>query len=236
MDAEEQIRFIQEQLDAGFISTLYNIASIDKSDFFLELKNYDMKINSQSDMYYIPVENIDKVAHNIVKKTSMKNAISGAMFGFGGISSLAPECMALMVNILRLAQRLSLLYGFDFQSSEDNLEFWLSIGRGMNISLILDGSEQDLYKNISKQANKPNLRDPLLVKIAQKILLSIAMQSLKKVTRMVPLIGASTGSIANYVYIKHIGNAFIKEFRARHDIARLVNNKDLLQDVQFLRV
>jgi hypothetical protein len=169
----------------------------------------------------VPPTILDQVADAYVRQVSRQGAITGLSFGLGGILSVAPELMVLIVTLVRMAQRLSLTYGHEFDTPRGGLDLWTSIGRSLGISIDLEGLDSELYRGLPMLVGRGQFRDPLLLKVAQRVIVTVAVKMSTRAARLIPFLGAGVGSLTNYTWLSRVGTRLKDDFRTRHQLRHL---------------
>ena len=154
--------------------------------------------------------------------------------GLTGVLSIAPEIGYVLVALLRLSQRISLTYGYEVETSKGRLDLWTALARGLGIRVSLEGLESDLYRGLPVLVGKGQFRDPILVKVVQKVLVTVGLRMSTRFARMVPLVGAGVGGIANYAWFSMIGRRLKDDFRTRHQLRHLnLSDPGLSEEIAF---
>lgn len=226
MDIEELLRQLQANMDDGLMSQLYAVASVRPDEIIIGLRSAGVDVYTLREIAHIPTEHLDPFAEGQIISTRRSSALSGASFGFGGLLSVAPEVLYMMTTLLRLAQRMSLTYGYEVDSQRGRLDLWTTLGHALGIQLDLEGLESDLYKGLPTLIGRGRFKDPLLLKIAQKVLMAIALRMTTRFTRFIPVVGAGVGGVTNYAYFSKVGHSLKDDYRARHQLRALTELSD----------
>ena len=234
MDIDELVRQLQANMDEGLLSQLYALTSISTQEVLEILRQENIKVYSPDDVLKTPTELLDEAADKAITQTKRKGAFYGGSFGMGGLISVAPELIYIFVTMIRLAQRLSMTYGQEYDSTKGRLDLWAAIGRAVGIKLELEGLESDLYRDLPIVMGKGPFRDPLLFKVAQKVLMTIGFKMSTRVSRLVPFLGAGVGVVTTYAYLSKIGYKLKEDFRVRHQLRHLsLSDPDLSEEIPF---
>src|SRR5258708_15091883 len=67
---------------------------------------------------------VDAVADSIIRSGMKVAAVEGAGFGLGGLITIVPDLGILSAITMRTIQKLSLLYGFEFNTDDEIAEVW----------------------------------------------------------------------------------------------------------------
>jgi hypothetical protein len=220
MNIDDLANHILSALDEGLIQALYRLASVEPSEVLAELSGPDGPPSSIEQVASLPVELIDPVATRYIREARRAAALSGASLGFGGWMGVPPGLMHLVVLLLRLSQRLAVAYGVDFRTSRGEIELWKALAHGVGASVDWEGTEAELMRRLPVVVTGTGtFTNPLLVKAAQAVLMRVAVTAGTRVTRFVPVVGAGSGAVLNYLEVHRVGRRLKETWRSRHAIA-----------------
>lgn len=207
-------------LDDGLIQGLYRLASVDPAAVLDDLSTSGTPVEAIDAVRRVPVEVIDPLARRYVREASRAAAVSGASLGFGGWVGVPPGLLHLVVLLVRLAQRLSVVYGVDFRTGKGEIELWKALAHGVGADVDWEGTEAELMRRLpAVVTGTGTFSNPLLVKAAQAVLMRIALSSGARLTRFVPVVGAGSGAVLNYLEVVRVGRRLVETYRTRHAIA-----------------
>ena len=127
-------RRVENGLRRGF-QHAYESVKVDPNKFLLQLRTaYGVPINSFQGIYSVDVGILDDLANEVIRSGMKLAAAEGAGFGLGGILTIVPDLSILAGITLRTIQKLSLIYGFEYNTDEDRL---LSSGSPAPAPLVL---------------------------------------------------------------------------------------------------
>lgn len=228
------VRQMQANLDEGMVSQLYRLASVPSEEVLAALRAEDIKVYTPEEVLKVPTELLDPVADKQLKQVQRRGAFYGGTFGMGGLLSVAPELAYMFVTVIRMAQKLSLTYGQEYESSRGRLELWAAIGRSVGIKLDLEGLETDLYRELPIVVGKGPFRDPILFKVAQKVLVTIGFTMSTRISRLVPFLGAGVGIATTYAYLSKRGRLLKEDFRTKHQLQHLnLSDPGLSEEISY---
>lgn len=219
MNAEDLGRSILDALDDGLVQGLYRLASVDPGSVLADLSTGETRLERIEHCGRLPVELIDPVATRYIRDARRSAALSGASLGFGGWIGLPPGLMHLMVLLLRLAQRLSLAYGVDYRTGKGEIELWKALAAGVGARVDWEGTEAELMRRLPVVVTGTGaFANPLLLQAARAVLMRVAILGGARITRFVPVVGAGSGAVLNFLEVHRVGNRLKQTFRARHAI------------------
>src|SRR5579863_1699043 len=108
----------------------------------------------------VPIERLDAIAKSLIRHTERLALAQGAGFGLGGMITLVPDASMLTVLVLRLIQRLSLLYGFGASDGDERIEMWKAAAAAAGIDYGKDLAEKQLFEKLA-----PRIAERLALRI-----------------------------------------------------------------------
>src|SRR5215472_17398360 len=152
----------------------------------------------------VPVEQLDAIAERLIHDAQRIALAQGAGFGLGGMITILPDASLLTIIILRLIQRLCLLYGFEENESERRVQMWLAAAGAAGIDLGKDLAEKQLAEKLAPR-------------IAGQLALRIGEESAEKwVGRLIPLASSAIGGALNYTFVRSWGRRVKQHLREKH--------------------
>jgi hypothetical protein len=221
-------------LDEGMFQAVYRLASVDEAEIFKELKTFGLNVDSLEAVGRLPTQTLDSLADRFIRRARRTAALSGASLGLGGWLGLPSGLVHMVVVILRLGQRLSLTYGFDYRSDRGEIELWKALARAVDAKVDWEGTEAELMRRLpAVVTGTGTFSNPLLLKAFQSVVMRVAASAGLHLTRWVPLVGGGTGLVINYLEVDKIGRRLKADWRANHALADF--KPEDAQEVEILR-
>lgn len=192
----------------------YKTVRVDPDRFLMELRaGHGLPVSSFQGMYSVEIPLLDTVAERIIHGSMKIAAAEGAGFGIGGLLTVVPDFSILAGITLRTVQKLSLLYGFEYNTDEEMAELWIAAASAAGVDLGRDLLEKSVV-------NK------LIPRIIQRIAAKASAEFVEKwAGRMIPVVSSLIGATLNYYFVRGWGERAHAHFRDKHMRAR----RDLLQ-------
>ncbi|PYX91164.1 MAG: hypothetical protein DMG71_20855 [Acidobacteria bacterium] len=109
-------RRVEDAVRGGF-TRAYETVKVDPPKFLLQLRvAYGLPITTFRGVYSVDLATVDGVAESVIRGGMKMAAAEGAGLGIGGIITIIPDLSILAGITLRTIQKLSLLYGFEFNT------------------------------------------------------------------------------------------------------------------------
>lgn len=182
---------------------------IDREEFRKQLgRKHGLWIAGFNEMHRVPPERLDAIAKQLIREAERLALVEGAGLGFGGMITIIPDAGVLTILILRLIQRLCLLYGIENRGRSDRLELWMAAAAAAGIDYGKDLAEKQFLENIV-----PRIVERLAVKLGQEA-------AERWVGRLIPFASSAIGGALNFSFVRAWGRRVQKNLRARHAAAR----------------
>jgi len=183
----------------------YKTVRVDPDRFLLELQSaYGLPVTNFQGMYTVEPPVLDSVAEQVIHSGMKMAAAEGAGFGLGGFITIVPDFSILAGITLRTIQKLSLIYGFEFNTEEETSELWIAAASAAGVDLGRDLLEK-------------NVVNRLVPKIIQRIAAKASTEFVEKWTgRLIPVLSSVIGATLNYYFVCGWGERAHSHFRERH--------------------
>lgn len=208
MAAQTQHSWLRRRIEMALVRGMnraYQTVKVNPEHFLLQLRTaYDLPINSFQGVYSLDVNVLDDVAERIIRGGMRAAAMEGAGLGLGGILTMVPDLSILASITLRTVQKLSLLYGFEYNTDEETSELWLAAASAAGV----DVSRELLEKEV-------------ITRFVPRVIRRIAVQASgefveKWSARLIPLASSAIGATLNYFFVRAWGARAHTHFRQRH--------------------
>jgi EcsC family protein len=195
---------IEQALVRGF-SRAYETVKVDPQRFLLQLRAaYQLPISDFHGVYSIEVGALDDVAERIIRSGMKVAAAEGAGLGLGGIFTIVPDLSILAGITLRTIQKLSLLYGFTYNTDEEIAELWVAAASAAGV----DMSRELLEKEVVNR---------FVPRVIRRIAVQASGEFVEKWSgRLIPLASSAIGAVLNYYFVRAWGRRVQAHFRQRH--------------------
>lgn len=183
----------------------FKTIAVDPQDYLFQLRAaHDLPVQSYQGMFTLPIDALDDVARQTIRASMKLGAAEGAGFGLGGIFTLIPDLSILSAITMRMIQKLSLTYGFEFNTDEEQAELWIAAATAAGVDI----SRELLEKQVVK-------------KFVSRVMQKVAAQASSEVAekwagRLVPLASSAIGAALNYYFVRGWGRRAMGHFRERH--------------------
>src|SRR6201997_4535916 len=187
------------------LTRAYSTVRVDPDKFLLQLRAaYRVPISGYHGVFSLEIHELDIVADSIIRSGMKLAAVEGAGLGLGGLITIVPDLGILSAITMRTVQKLSLLYGFEFNTDDEMAELWVAAASAAGVDL----SRELLEKEV---VNK------FVPKVIQRIAARASTEVVEKwAGRMIPLASSAIGAGLNYWFVRAWGERARMHFRGRH--------------------
>jgi len=131
-------------------------------------------------------------------------AIEGAGLGLGGLLTIVPDLGILSAITMRTIQKLSLLYGFEFNTDDEIAELWIAAASAAGV-------------DISRELLEKEVVNKFVPRVIQSIAAKASTEVVEKwAGRVIPLASSAIGAALNYWFVRAWGQRAKQHFRQRH--------------------
>jgi hypothetical protein len=198
------VRKVENGLRRGF-QHAYETVKVDPNKFLLQLRiAYGLPINSFRGVYSVEMALLDDVASGVIHSGMRVAAAEGAGLGLGGIITIVPDLSILAGITLRTLQKLSLVYGFEFNTDEETADLWIATATAAGV-------------DISRELLEKEVVNRFVPKVIQRIAVQASAEAVEKWSgRLIPIASSVIGAGLNYYFVRAWGERARNHFRQRH--------------------
>jgi uncharacterized protein (DUF697 family) len=210
--ADEQKSWLRRKVENALVKGLtraYSTVRVDPQKFLLQLRgSYRLPISGYHGVFSLDIGALDDVAEAIIRSGMKLAAIEGAGFGLGGIITIVPDMGILSAITMRTIQKLSLLYGFEFNTDTEIAELWIAAASAAGVDISRDLIEKEVVNKF-------------VPKVIQRIAARASAEVVEKwAGRVIPLASSAIGAGLNYWFVRAWGRRAMEHFRQRHLVER----------------
>jgi uncharacterized protein (DUF697 family) len=201
-------RRVETALTKGLTSA-YSTVKVDPGKFLLQLRAaYRLPISGYHGVYSLSMGELDVVADEIIRSGMKVAALEGAGLGLGGLMTIVPDLGILSAITMRTIQKLSLIYGFEFNTDHEIAELWIAAASAAGV-------------DISRELLEKEVVNKFVPRVIQRIAARASGEVVEKwAGRVIPLASSAIGAALNYWFVRAWGRRAKAHFRERHLLLR----------------
>jgi hypothetical protein len=201
-------RRVENALTKG-LTRAYSTVKVDPGKFLLQLRAaYRLPISGYHGVYSLTMGELDVVADEIIRSGMKVAALEGAGFGLGGLMTIVPDLGILSAITMRTIQKLSLVYGFEFNTDHEIAELWIAAASAAGV-------------DISRELLEKEVVNKFVPRVIQRIAARASGEVVEKwAGRVIPLASSAIGAALNYWFVRAWGQRAKAHFRERHLLMR----------------
>ena len=191
------------------LTRAYSTVRVDPAKFLMQLRvAYRLPISGYHGVYSLELPELDVVADSVIRSGMKVAAIEGAGFGLGGMLTIVPDLGILSAITMRTIQKLSLLYGFEFNTDDEIAELWIAAASAAGV-------------DISRELLEREVVNKFVPRVIQRIAARASGEVVEKwAGRVIPLASSAIGAGLNYWFVRAWGKRAQMHFRERHLLMR----------------
>ena len=187
------------------LTRVYSTVQVDPARFLLQLRAaYQLPVSGYHGVYSLEMGELDTVADDIIRGGMRLAAVEGAGFGLGGLITIVPDLGILSAITMRTIQKLSLVYGFQFNTDDEIAELWIAAASAAGV-------------DISRELVEKEVVNRFVPRVIQRIAARASTEVVEKwAGRVIPLVSSALGAGLNYWFVRAWGERAKNHFRERH--------------------
>ncbi len=187
----------------------YETVRVHPERFLLQLRiAYGMPIASFQGVYSVDQSRLDEIASSVVHSAMRIALVEGAGFGLGGLATIVPDLSILAAITMRMIQKLSLLYGFEFNTDDEIAELWIAAASAAGV-------------DISRELLEKEVINRFVPRVIRRIAVQASGEAVEKCSgRVIPLASSVIGAGLNYYFVRAWGERAKAHFRQKHVAVR----------------
>jgi len=204
--------WLRRRIEHGLIHGLtqaYDTVKVNPEKFLIQMRAaYGLPITSFRGVYTVELGYLDEVANSVVRSSVKMAAVQGAGFGLGGLLTLVPDLGFLSALTMRTIQKLSLVYGFEFNTEDEMAELWVAAASAAGV-------------DISRELVEKEVINRFIPRVIQRIAAKASGEVVEKwAGRLIPVASSLIGAGLNYYFVRTWAQRAATHFRQRHLEAR----------------
>lgn len=205
-------RRVEDAVRNAFLSA-YETIKVDPAHYLDHLRMaYDLPALTYSGVYSVDPDLLDRIAEDTIRAHMRVAAAEGAGLGVGGLFTMLPDLGILAGITLRMIQKLSLVYGFSYETEEEEAELWVAAASAAGVDISREIMEKQFVRRF-------------IPRVIQRIAVSASADIVDKwAARMIPIVSSAIGAGLNYYFVKVWGERALGHFRQRHRQIRQQKN------------
>src|ERR1700756_280112 len=208
MSAFESKSWLRTRAEKSLVKGLtraYSTVQVDQGKFLIQLRTaYRLPISGYHGVYSLELGELDGVADDVIKSGMKLAAVEGAGLGLGGLITILPDLGILSAITMRTIQKLSLVYGFEFNTDGEIAELWVAAASAAGV-------------DISRELVEKEVVNKFVPRVIQRIAARASAEVVEKwAGRLIPLVSSALGAGLNYWFVRAWGERAKAHFRDRH--------------------
>jgi EcsC protein family len=204
----ERNSWLTRRMETALKSALtraYETVRVHPDQYLMHLRMaHGVPASSYEGLFSVPLAELDSIAQETVRGAMKMAGAEGAGLGFGGFATIVPDLGILSAITMRTVQKLSLIYGFEYNTDEEVAELWIAAATAAGVDISKEVLEKTLLKTFVQR---------VIGRIASRFSTEFAE---KMIARAIPILSSVVGAALNYYFVRAWGRRAIAHFRQRH--------------------
>jgi uncharacterized protein (DUF697 family) len=204
----KRLSLVRRAVMAGLGRT-YSGFGVKPDKFLLYLQTaHRLPIQSFDEMFLQRMDIVDSIADRTIASSKKLALLEGAGVGLGGFMTLVPDVSLLAAIAMRMLQKLSLIYGFEYATPAESAELWIAAASAAGVDLGRDFVQKEVVERF-------------VPRVMERIAVRVGAETTEKwAARAIPLASGAIGGGLNYLFIREWGRRAKKHFRDQHLLRR----------------
>ncbi len=220
IDWEARAEELRQLFEEGIWKGVYGAVSVHPDDVLAHLRGRGLPAHDLLAVKALSVDALDPIAREMIRKARRRAAFGGASMGLAGWMGIAPSMGQLGLVLLRLAQGLSVVYGFDHRTPRGQIDLWKTLARGLGAESSaedFEGTQEELTQRLPALVGRSTtFANPLAVRLAQAAASRLLATTPSHAARLVPVLGGGAGGLVHWRQVGRAGERIMEQYRARH--------------------
>jgi hypothetical protein len=134
------IEEMSNRLDEDILPALLSAISVPTVKIKDDLNAAGLPFTDPENQVWPSLRELDATAAKLIHTAATRSTITGAVSGAAGAAGVPPEVVASMLQDIRQAQRMSVLYGVDPESDRGRVLLWRALGAAWQVPVPEQGS------------------------------------------------------------------------------------------------
>jgi hypothetical protein len=195
---------LEKALRAGFRQAYFHV-QVDPGRYLKHIRRaHGLPIQSWGDMLGMDEAVLHPIAQRVITSAKRTAALEGTGLGFGGLLTIVPDMGILSAITIRMLQRLSLIYGFEYSTEDEVTALWMAAASAAGLDLGREFLEKQTIERIV-----PRVIDRIAARVGAEV-------AEKWSGRLIPILSAGAGGTLNYYFVRSWGRRAQRHFLKRH--------------------
>ena len=207
---------LAERMDQRLPAGLYVAVSVPTGAYRERLRR-QRRVFVDPAVAEVAMHDVDATAAWLVRQASLTSASVGGFASFAGAATVPPEAVAQAIAVLRLAQRLAIVYGFDPETSTGELAVWKALAIGLELTLPGDGPMQVRMRDIPGML-LPTRKDSTGAELAGAVIRRTTWMLASRMIRFIPLVSPAISAVSAHRSARDVGGRMQEALRRQVEL------------------
>lgn len=213
----EAVADAAHRLDSGSIRALYAAVSVPTARERARLRRTRRVFVDPEAPERPDAAAVARTARVVIDQSTFQATAVGGAAGLGGLATVPPEILATLVAVIRLAQRLAIVYGFDPETDRGQLALREAISDGLGLDLP-EGGPMGLAASDLPKILAGSVPTEVNAAMTRALVRQGVWMVVGRVGRFIPGIAVGTGALSARRRMRDVGEKMREVYARRADL------------------
>lgn len=200
-------------LDGQAVSGVYAAVSIQTARMRRRLRRESRPFFDPESAARPDPSEVDRTAEWVASQYRFGVAAMSGVAGLGGLASVPPEVLGTVIAVVRLAQRLAIVYGFDPETDHGQMVVWQALSAGLEVDLPEGGPMGIRMRDLPSLVSARGEPKAASVALARAVVRRSTLMVVGRVTRLLPVVAAGSSAFASRERMRRVSERMVAVYR-----------------------
>jgi len=206
---------VTDRLDEDILPALYAAISVPSERVRQDLRDAGVSFTDPLGGTWPELAELDQASEGLIARAANRSTVAGAVSGSLGAAGVPPEVVSSMLTDIRLAQRLSILYGVDPASERGRVLLWRALGAAWQVPVPDQGNLALKIRHLPGAfGTQLPAADQAAAWMTRHIVRRAVRQAASRFWRWIPGVGSGLSAVAGRRRARAHGERMRKVYRS----------------------
>lgn len=216
-----------ERVDVRLLPNLYAAVSVPTEPVRQQLRRMRKPFLDPANESPPPSE-VDRTAQWLITQSASRSTFVAGVAGLGGAASVPPETIATLIAAVRLAQRLTIVYGLDPETDSGQMALWRALAAGFQIEVPAQGPMALRIRDLPGLVGTRSA-DTAPGELARSLVQSSTWMIAGRISRLVPILSSGFSARAARRRVQEMGGRMAEVLRRIGDLPAAGEIEDVVE-------
>ena len=196
---------MKDWADEALLANAYRGLSVNTRVFRTRLRTAQRSFCDPNVPQTPTMHEVDKTAAWVSEQVGIQTGIRSGIASLAGAISIPPEVLLTLVTYIRLAQKLTIVYGYDPHSDKGQMVMWRALAAGLETELPEQGPLGMRLRDLTRLFSMPRA-DQVGTQVTRALVKKSVWAVLRRTTRYVPVLSLGSSTIGGRRRMRSAGH------------------------------